>query len=169
MKESSVCEEHVYNAVYEEHSQYLYNFAYYKCGDTAKAEDIVQEAFIRLWNNCAKVIFEKSKAYLFTVANNLFLNHVQHQKVRLNYQRQATSTSKTNENPEFLMEEKQFMHKLEAAISELTEAQREVFLMNRIDGLTYKTIAETLNISQKAVEKRMHKALVQLREKIGNI
>ncbi|MEM9681140.1 MAG: RNA polymerase sigma factor, partial [Bacteroidota bacterium] len=73
MKTTSVCEEHVYNDIYDRHSQYLFNFAYYKCGDRNIAEDIVQEAFIKLWQNCKNVMIDKSKSYLFTVANNLFL------------------------------------------------------------------------------------------------
>ena len=66
------------------------------------------------------------------------------------------------------MEEKEFMDKLQNAISDLTDGQREVFLLNRIDKKTYKEIAEMLEISVKAVEKRMHGALVKLRGKIGN-
>jgi RNA polymerase sigma-70 factor (ECF subfamily) len=75
----------------------------------------------------------------------------------------------TNETPEFLLEEKEFLDKLQVAISDLKEGQREVFLLNRIDKKTYKEIAEMLEISVKAVEKRMHLALVQLREKVGKI
>ena len=76
---------------------------------------------------------------------------------------------KTNESPEFVLLEKEFMEKLETTIAELPLKQKEVFLMNRIEKKTYKDIAEALNISVKAVEKRMHTALVFLREKIGDI
>ena len=69
----------------------------------------------------------------------------------------------------FLFEEKEFMKKLQDAIAILPEKQREVFLLNRIDKMTYKEIAVLLNLSVKAVEKRMHNALIVLREKIGNI
>ncbi len=58
------------------------------------------------------------------------------------------------------------MDKLQTAISNLSEAQRTAFLMNRIDGLKYTEIAEALGISVKAVEKRIHKALVSLRKEI---
>ena len=61
------------------------------------------------------------------------------------------------------------MDKLQNAISDLKEGQREVFLLSRIDKKTYKEIAEMLSISVKAVEKRMTLALKQLREKVGNI
>ena len=164
----SVCESKVFEELYSEHSKSLYNFAFYKSGNSTKSEDLVQEAFIKMWDNCAKIIFEKAKSFLFMVVNNLFLNQVAHQKVVLNYNLIGRKES-TNENPEFLMEEKEFMDKLQNAISDLKEGQREVFLLSRIDKKTYKEIAEMLSISVKAVEKRMSLALKQLRETIENI
>jgi RNA polymerase sigma-70 factor (ECF subfamily) len=163
----SVCDSIVYEKLYTTHSKTLYNFIYYKCGNQAQAEDLVQEAFIKMWKNCAKIIFEKAKSFLYTVANNMFLNEVAHRKVVLKYNQKPIIDSNI-ESPDFLMEEKEFMDKLQNAISDLTDGQREVFLLNRIDKKTYREIAEMLEISVKAVEKRMHGALVKMREKIGN-
>lgn len=61
------------------------------------------------------------------------------------------------------------IEKLRNAIANLSEAQREAFLLNRIDGKKYKEIAEILGISIKAVEKRISGALESLRQTIGNI
>jgi len=168
LEKKSVCESEVFEELYSDHSKSLYNFAFYKTGNSAQSEDLVQEAFIKMWNNCVKIIFEKAKSFLFTVVNNQFLNDVAHKKVVLNYRKQGVKES-TNENPEFLLEEKEFLNKLQTTISNLKEGQREVFLLNRIDKKTYKEIAEILSISVKAVEKRMHLALKQVREQIGNI
>ena len=49
----------------------LRNFIYYKSGNMAQAEDLVQDAFSKLWENCAKVVPEKGRSYLYRVANNL--------------------------------------------------------------------------------------------------
>jgi len=76
---------------------------------------------------------------------------------------------RTNESPEFLLEEKEFMARLEKVIADLPEKQREVFLLSRIDKKKYSEISEILDISVKAVEKRMSQALITLREQIGNI
>lgn len=163
-----VCEPVVFEEVFNTYSETLHNYMYYKCGDVKLAEDFVQESFVKLWANCSKVIFEKAKSFLFTVANNLFLNDYAHKKVVLRYQSKKQHNY-TNETPHFLMEEKEFENKLELAISELTVKQREVFLLNRIDKKKYKEIAELLGISVKAVEKRMSSALQTLREKIDII
>jgi RNA polymerase sigma factor (sigma-70 family) len=70
---------------------------------------------------------------------------------------------------EFVLEEKQYMDKLQNALAKLTDAQRVTFLMNRIEGKKHKEIAELLGISTKAVEKRIYGALKKLREDISEL
>ncbi|WP_299122657.1 RNA polymerase sigma factor [uncultured Tenacibaculum sp.] len=165
----SVCEQKNFEKIFNQHSQSLRNYIYYKCGDTQQAEDIVQEAYIKLWDNCAKVIFEKAKSFLYTVANNKFLNEVAHKKVVLEHQKKNIVPDRTNETPEFLIEEEEFYIKLKRVIANLPEKQREVFLLSRIDKKKYTEIAEIVGISVKAVEKRMSKALLTLKEQIGKV
>ncbi|NER14394.1 sigma-70 family RNA polymerase sigma factor [Leptobacterium flavescens] len=162
----SLCDEEVFEKAYKEHIESLRNFMFYKCGDLDEAEDYAQEAFVRLWNNCEKVILGKVSGYLYTVANNIFLKAMLHKKVVLKYE-QRPRAEKTSESPEFIMLEKEFLDKLQKAIADLPEGQREVFLLNRIDKKTYNEIAEMLGVSVKAIEKRMHKALLKLRKSIG--
>lgn len=164
----SVCEEKAYKLLFDTHSKTLFNFIYYKCGDIDQAEDLVQEAFIKLWDNCSNVIFNKAKSFLFTVARNLFLNQVAHKKIVLQH-KSTLPPGRTYETPEFLMEEQEFLIKLKKVIADLPEKQREVFLLSRIDKKKYGEISDMLGISVKAVEKRMSQALIILREKLGDI
>lgn len=129
----------------------------------AVSEDMAQDAFLKLWENCGKVTRDKAKSYLFTVANNLFLNKVEHKKVVLKFNQKPIATVEKND-PHYLLRESEFKSVLEAAISALPEKQRIVFLMNRIDKKTYAAIAEELEVSVKAIEKRMHNALSTLRK-----
>ena len=165
----SVCEQKNFETIFNQHSQTLRNYIYYKCGDIQQAEDIVQEAYIKLWGNCAKVVYEKAKSFLYTVANNHFLNEVAHKKVVLEHQKQSVNTNTSNETPQFILEEEEFHKKLKEAIANLPEKQREVFLLSRIDKKKYSEIADIVGVSVKAVEKRMSKALLALKEQIGNI
>ncbi len=164
----SSCNPDNFHRLYEEHADALHRFAYYKSGDGEQAEDIVQESYLRLWKNCAEVAMDKAKQFLYAVANNLMLDQFKHQKVVMKFQN-VQEKRRNEQDPQFLLEEQEFKTKLEAAIAALPEGQREVFLMNRIDKLKYREIAELLGVSQKAVEKRMHKALLFLRQEIGNI
>jgi len=163
-----VCEPDVFDNIYKTNANNLRNFLYYKYGDLKAAEDIVQESFIKLWVNCTKVAIEKAKSFLFTVANNLFIDIKRHEKIVLKYQNNIKSAV-DKETPEFIMQEKEFMDKLQNTIGTLPNKQREVFLLNRIDKKTYNEIAEILQISVKAVEKRMQKALIIVRKEIGKI
>ncbi|WP_298120106.1 sigma-70 family RNA polymerase sigma factor [Flavobacterium sp.] len=161
---SETCKENLFSEFFNNHAKNLRNFLLFKFGNQDHAEDITQEAFIKLWQNCKDVPLEKAKSYIYTIANNSSLNIISHEKVKLNYQKNNSHIDRSNENPEFLLEEKQFKDKLLVAIENLNETQRVAFLMNRIDGKKYYEIAEELNISVKAVEKRIHLALVELRK-----
>ena len=81
----NVCEEQVFDTVFKTHSKrfsitFITNSVMRK-----KAYDAVQEAFVKLWENCAKVAPEKAKSYVYTVANNLYLNVIKAEKVRIKY------------------------------------------------------------------------------------
>ncbi len=166
--QENICDEMLFNTFFKKHAKDLHDFLHYKFGNHLNPKDKVQESFIKLWENCGKVKPEKAKSYLFTVGNNLMLNEVKHQKVKLKYS-EKPQKHHTNESPEFLMEENEYMQKLQAAISNLTEAQRSAFLLNRIEGKKHREIAELLDISTKAVEKRIYGALKKLREDIKEI
>lgn len=165
----SICNEFIFSDFFKNNVKTLRNYLFFKFGNEEQANDITQEAFIKLWENCANVPREKAKSYLYTVANNTTLNQIAHQKVVLKYAKSNIKADQTNLSPEFLFEEEQFKTKLEKAISNLTEGQRTAFLLNRIEGKKYKEIAEMLNISVKAVEKRIHGALISLRIEIEQI
>ncbi|MEM6769725.1 MAG: RNA polymerase sigma factor [Bacteroidota bacterium] len=160
----NVCDQDVFNNTFLQVAPRLRNFLLYRCGNADQAADLVQEAFLRLWKNCGKVIPAKAAAWLYRVGENLFFKQVERAKVAQKYVwHQEGLTSKVT-SPQDALEEAEFEQQLEEALAGLPEGAREVFLLNRIDGLKYREIAELLNISQKAVEKRMHRALVTLRE-----
>jgi RNA polymerase sigma-70 factor (ECF subfamily) len=166
--QDNICESQLFERLYKKHAKNLHDFLYYKFGDHLNPQDKVQEAFIKLWQNCGKIAPAKAKSYLFTTANNLMLNAVAHQKVVLKHHKQPQKHS-TNESPEFVLQEKEYHQKLQNAIANLTEAQRVAFLLNRVEGKRFKEIAELLDISTKAVEKRIYGALKKLRKDIKEL
>lgn len=153
--------EQLFDAYYDE----LLHFIYFKSGDTEVAEDIVQDAFLKVWEIRAKVRTETARALLYTISGNMFANRHKRKKLNLRLQ-QTIVEDRTFETPEFEMEVREFDQKLQRVLAELNEKCRTVFLMNRMERLTYNEIAKNLNISVKAVEKRMKKALEHLHKEI---
>jgi len=159
------CHPETFRDLFFQYADALRRFVFFKSGDWAGAEDSVQEAFLRLWKNCREVPPDKAKSFLYTVSNNLFLDEARHRQVTFKFQQAAESAPRGSvPAPDFEMETLEFQQKLERALAGLPENQRVVFLMNRLDKLTYADIAERLGLSVKAVEKRMHGALVELRK-----
>jgi len=166
--EDNVCSERLFKELFKAHSKDLHDFLYYKYGEDNNPKDLVQEAFLKLWNNCQKVVPEKARSFLFTVANNQMLNELSKKKIALSYSSEK-KTSYNTESPQYVLEEKEYMNRLQEAIQSLTEDQRMTFLMNRIEGKKHQEIADILGISRKAVEKRIYTALAILKEKVGKI
>ena len=117
IKEEHVCEEEVYASIFSTHSKTVFNYIYYKFGNEEKAYDVVQEAFIKLWENCSKVAPDKAKSYVYTIANNLYLNVIKAEKVRLKYAPDTNAV--VHESPDFIMEEQEYKEKLERALAGL--------------------------------------------------
>lgn len=160
----SICQETTFRKVYEDQLEATRRFLYYKFGQVEQAEDLLQEAFLKLWENCRKVPLEKAQSFLFTVINNLRLNVAKHQQVVLKFRQAAPQATMEREDPQYQLETSEFRMRLEKAINQLPEHQRIVFLLNRIDKMTYREIAATLDISIKTVEKRMQKALLAMHQ-----
>ena len=155
-----------FRSIFDLYYETIRGFAYYKTGDVDLADDIVQEVFLKLWSNLKDVKEETVKALLYTIASNTIKNHFKHQKVVFNFQKQDQNNNTEDEADSNLRQE-ELNRKLQDALAEIPEKAREVFLMNRIEGLTYVDIAERLGLSVKAIEKRMSEALSILRSRIS--
>ena len=136
--------------------------------DTAK--DIVQEVFIKFWNNRASIEITSSlQAYLRRSVINATLNQMEkeqrHSKVeieQLQHHPSGTSSDDHHTTDELTRE-------FENAVNSLPVRTRAVFLLIRREEMSYKEVAESLNISLKAVEKEMMKALKLLREMLKDL
>ena len=153
----NICDKSVFEHVYNTYAKDLHDFLYYKYGEQFHPNDKAQDAFIKLWNNCKKVTLSKAKSFLFTVANNMVLNDIKHQKVVLKYQQGITKSS-SNETPEFILEETQFLESYKKVLARLTEEQRVAFLLNKVEGKKHAEIAELLGVTKKVVEYRIYSA-----------
>jgi RNA polymerase sigma-70 factor (family 1) len=164
-RNSKELSENDFRKVFELYFDDLRRFLYYKSRDLELAEDMAQDAFVKLWEKRDDVKLETVKTLLFTIGNNLMINTFKKDQRHITFVNQEDDRHEM-ENPEYILEEKEFKAELESIINSLPDGSRVVFLMNRIDGKKYADIAKDLGIVIKAVEKRMSIALKILREKL---
>lgn len=161
----NICDEQVFELIYNKYSKDLHNYLYYKYGERFSPNDKAQDAFIKLWGNCKNVTLSKAKSFLFKVANNMMLNEIKHQKVVLRHQQSQTNIS-SNETPEFILEQEQFYENYKIALSKLSEEQRVAFLLNKAEGKKHSEIAELLGVTNKVVEYRIYTAFNILKSEL---
>lgn len=151
----------------------MVNFADEYIADTESAKNIVQNIFMRLWEKHHLVDPDSNlKSYIYMATRNACLSHLRHQSVERAFFEKAKKNSEDLQlNYEALHEldiEKIDFSKLEKLIQDTIEALpercREVFLMSRYEELKNREIAEKLDITLKAVEANITRALTKLRE-----
>jgi RNA polymerase sigma-70 factor (ECF subfamily) len=151
-----------FKSIFDAYYRPVKNFLYYKLTDIDLAEDISQDVFIRAWDKRDTIVPETAKSYLYKIAHNLAINHFNSARRRFELKLE-NHDSRVSESPHYVLEKDEFAERLNKALDNLPEGQRVVFLMNRVDDLTYREIADRLEIGVKAVEKRMQGALESLR------
>jgi RNA polymerase sigma-70 factor, ECF subfamily len=133
--------------------------------DATLAEDIVQEVFLKVWEMRESLqLDEAMQSYLYRSCYNTALNFLktQKQKTDIDQLEAVPSEDSAEKNLSFLEAEKQILTAVEA----LPPKTRLVFSLSRFEELSYKEIAERLDISVKSVEKHMGIALQRLRENL---
>ncbi len=142
------------------------NYLYYLSGDVQWVDDAIQDVFMVVWENRNSINDETVLPFLLKIGRNFFIKKNRRQSVRLKFEkRQDAGVSEMSAEEAIVAYE--FDVGLQAAISELPERCRTIFLMSKIDELSNREIAENLNVSVKAVEKQITKAYKLLRTKLA--
>lgn len=134
-----------------------------RCEATAK--DIAQEIWLRLPRVNAEAPRKNARALLFQMAANLATDHhrVERRRVELVAEVHDLLWGDMDEvSPERTAMAEETLERLHAEVARLPERSREIFRMNRFDGLTQRAIADQLGISLTAVEKHLQKAFARL-------
>jgi len=156
-----------FREMFNAHFNQVRNFIYYKYRDADLAEDMAQEAFARLWETRDNIERSTVRSYLYTISNNTAKNIMIRNGVRLRFETSQHVDDRNRQSPDFLLEAEEYKTRLERVLSDMPDGAREVFLMSRLDDMSYKEIAEAIGLTVKAVEKRISKAKAFLREKLG--
>jgi RNA polymerase sigma-70 factor, ECF subfamily len=172
-------DERAFDALFEELYPGLCNFAFRILKNRPVSEEVVQDAFINLWQNKSEIILKGSlKSYLYQVVHNLSINRLEYfntKKFRPNkvlnadIWKQIHSTYAVNDSFIQAFEAEETEQLILKAIDELPGQCREVFLLSRYENLNYQEIAIKLKISQNTVRVQIFRALTHLRDVLKKI
>lgn len=153
------------------HRQELQAYLTNMLKDTETAADLTQEAFLRYaeQNSASGANVENARSYLYRTAHNLAIDHVR-QKAR-----QKTDPSDHDDMADIADDQptqeeqadaRQKLGRLQTVVAELPERTRQIFVLNRVEGLSYAETAEQLGISESSVQKHLAKALLHVTQRL---
>lgn len=137
--------------------------------DSDTAEEIVQDLFVRLWQDKEKIRIQSSlNGYLFRSVHNRCLHHIEHNKVKEKHVREMSlKKDAESASPSDLVQYNELLLKIIRVLDRLPEKCGRIFYMNRFEGMKYTEIAEKLSVSVKTVEANMGKALREFRKALA--
>lgn len=144
----------------------LVTAAYRILNDKARAEDVVQDVFLKLWHRREEInVNENLPAYLHRAVVNHAINiyKQQYRKLIEHTEDIATKSDAGSTPADAGLTTGELNHKIERALATMSDSSRGVFMLSRFEEMSYKEIAEKLQISVKTVEKHMSSALRHLR------
>jgi RNA polymerase sigma factor (sigma-70 family) len=148
-----------FNDLYESYATEVYRFAFWLVGDTAEAEDITSETFVRAWARRSVIRTETLKAYLFTIARNTYLER-----------KRKTSRQVVLEDvyadpapgPDRLAESQLELMEVQRVLQSLPEIDRTAFVLRVQHELPYAEIARALQLSLAAAKVKVHRVRKKL-------
>lgn len=161
--------QNAYTEIYNRYKGVLLIHAYKKLGSFEEAKDIVQDMFSWLWSE--RKNFPETQnisGYLYTIVRNRVLNAIEHKKVISKYAESFATFAKEHENvTDLVVDEAEMRRLIDREIEALPPKMKEVFILSRRGQLSYKEIAEHLDISEFTVKNHIKAALKILRVKLG--
>lgn len=148
------------------HSGRLFRF-FARHGARQDADDLVQESFTRLAGARAKkpdMAIERPEAYLSTIASNLLRDRARIAACRsMAHHIPVDDVQLAGNDPIAALEARDQLERIQATLARLSPKTRSVFLAHRRDGISYKDIADREGLSEKAVQRRMSKAIAHIK------
>src|SRR5690242_17548124 len=148
-----------FHSLYQSYAPQVHRFALFLCGDAALADDITSETFVRAWTSRGKIREATVKAYMFTIARNLYRDHLRRNN-RLTELEESIPDPKTGLASR--TEHKAELETIMTALSKLSEVDRAALLMRAQEEMPYEEIAQALGLPVTTVKVKVHRARLKL-------
>lgn len=152
---------------YKDYSRRIYAYIRRRINSDAEAEDIMQDTFVRLLDY-DMVCEETIRSLIFTIANNIVIDHIRHHYKRQEVQAVAfeMATSKTVVRPDQSLAAKDIARLEQKLVAKLSPATAHVYEMTRFQELSITEIAEELSLSKRTVECHQFRSRKFVREQL---
>lgn len=168
-------DELAFEKIFKSNHDQIVGFCHQFISDRDKAKSLTQEVFLNLWLNREKIeTLNGIRSFLYTYAKSSCLNYIRHRKVIFKYENKQLQEKEEEINREVLesfdfnsLEFSELEELIQTAITDLPEKCRQVFILSRFDGKMNRQISVELNISVKAVEANMTRALKTLKSRLS--
>jgi RNA polymerase sigma-70 factor (ECF subfamily) len=168
-----------FDLLVERYQKRLLNFVYRTIGDRERAEDLVQEVFIRVHRHLHR--FDQSKKFstwIYTIASNLAKNELRNrsrsplvlfQTIRKNWEadHRPLQFEDRHHKPDDMYHKRHLRELVEESVAELPEHHRVVFVLRELEGKTYEEIAEITHCNLGTVKSRLNRARNRFAQIIG--
>jgi len=155
-----------FKVLFEAYFEEIRRYIFFRSGNAVISTDIAQDTFLKIWENQVNLEPGRDIGYLYKVAGNLLISHYRREKLSKQVSFEL-KLAEQGERPDQGIDYMELKDQYKRALKKLPDKQRVVFMMSRMERFSYPEIAERLNISIKAVEKRMNRALKYLRSELG--
>jgi RNA polymerase sigma-70 factor, ECF subfamily len=155
-----------YRELSERHLRAILRYCARMLGDAAEAEDVVQETFLRLWQQAARYQPRGTKpsTWLYRIAHNLCIDRIRKRKPQ---DASALDRQSSGDRPGALLDRKEVALKVQAALASLPERQRAALVLMHYEGLSQLEAAEVLGCRVHALESLLQRARRGLREELA--
>ena len=159
-----------FDSIYSTFNQKLQKFIFTLIKNEPDTEDIVQEVFVKVWENREKLKdYSSFDSYLFSIAYNTTISLLRTRVKENKYVEFIKSVQIEVDEPDFVegFKSDEINEKINLLIEKMPPRQREVFKMKYFQNFSYKEIAETMGISTNTVENQIVKSHKFLKENLG--
>ncbi len=152
-----------YNTTVELYSDNVFRFILKNIRDEEKAKDIVQDAFVKMWQKTDEIDAEKAKSYLFTTAYRTMIDLIRREKKQGNWDEVSEKSYSHTQQYTGLNEV------LQIALTKLSEIQRSVVMLRDYEGYEYSEIGEITGLSLSQVKVYIFRARKILKEYLVSV
>ena len=153
-----------FERIFKEYFEPLCNFINKYINNWEESREIVQNTFFKVWQNKDKIEVKTTiKNYLFQASKNTMIDQIRRSKKEVELSDGVIERIESQVIDEALIDESLIKKAIIKGLSQLKPKNREIFKLNKFEGLTYKEIAQHLDISERAVEDNIARALKKLK------